>query len=183
MRSHLRQRAALALIVGLLAGACDTEALEPRVAPPVDLSRAVTLVDRTPLPSPAVSARAVAQARQRAAFERFLVDLGRYLASLKQRGPWSGPYDVTLEPDWYRWRALGQCETALNWRHRSASGRFEGAFGFYSGTWDTIVAGHGYPSGAHLAAPWQQLNAARAAKDRWGIDGWGCSPYWRNARP
>ena len=39
MRSHLRQRAALALIVGLLAGACDTEALEPRVAPPADLGR------------------------------------------------------------------------------------------------------------------------------------------------
>ena len=81
MRSHLRQRAALALIVGLLAGACDTESLEPRVAPPADLGHAVSLVDRTPLPAPGVSARLLAKARQRAAFEQFLIDLGLYLAA------------------------------------------------------------------------------------------------------
>ena len=56
----------------------------------------VLLVDRTPLPAPGVHAAVLARARQRAAFERFLVDLGRYLAAQGDPLP-GGPCPASID--------------------------------------------------------------------------------------
>lgn len=72
------------------------------------------------------------------------------------------------------WRAIGMCETQLNWQHNS--GTYQGAFGFYHGSWDAFRP-PGYPSEAYLASPWQQYQVALRIHARYGFTGWGC---WTN---
>jgi hypothetical protein len=69
------------------------------------------------------------------------------------------------------WRAIGECETQLNWRHDS--GTYQGAFGFYRGSWDAFKLA-GYPDEAYQASPWQQYQVALAIYNRYGFSGWGC---------
>jgi hypothetical protein len=63
------------------------------------------------------------------------------------------------------------CETHLNWRHNS--GTYQGAFGFYYGSWDAFKP-KGAPSAAYLATPRQQYRAALNIYRRYGFSGWGC---------
>ena len=69
------------------------------------------------------------------------------------------------------WWAIGMCETGLNWRHHSSS--YQGAFGFYSGSWDQFKPA-GYPAEAYEATPWQQYQVALRIWRRYGFSGWGC---------
>jgi hypothetical protein len=73
------------------------------------------------------------------------------------------------EPDWPFWQALGVCETSLNWAHRTAN--YQGAFGFYSGTWDTWADSR-FPAEANWAEPWQQVETGRYGRSVGGY--WGC---------
>lgn len=69
------------------------------------------------------------------------------------------------------WYAIGMCETRLNWRHNTQS--YEGAFGFYRGSWDDYKP-RGYPGDAWMATPKQQYRVARIIHSRFGYTGWGC---------
>lgn len=75
------------------------------------------------------------------------------------------------------WQNLAACESGSNppnWRHNS--GTYEGAFGFYYGSWDSFRL-PGYPRAAYLASPWQQWQVARRIAARYGLaEPWGC---WR----
>lgn len=78
---------------------------------------------------------------------------------------------------WYR---LAVCESGHNppnWHHDS--GTYQGAFGFYYGTWDQYRY-PGYPREAYNATPTQQYRVAlRVSRAIGGIRfGWGC---WRGA--
>jgi Transglycosylase-like domain len=82
----------------------------------------------------------------------------------------------TSRPDWmdYTWWRIGICESGQNppnWRHNS--GTFQGALGFYHGSWDAFRP-PGYPSEAYLATPWQQVQVAERIRARYGYSGWGC---------
>lgn len=81
-----------------------------------------------------------------------------------------------------KWQRIGACETGYgkrpgDWRWNS--GRYQGAFGFYHGSWDAFrkradpKAGP-YPSEAYLATPRQQYEVALAIWRRYGFNGWGC---------
>jgi hypothetical protein len=81
-----------------------------------------------------------------------------------------------------KWQRIGACETGYgrrpgNWRHNS--GTYQGAFGFYHGSWDAFVP-HAdrkaapYPSEAYLATPRQQYEVALAIYRMYGLSGWGC---------
>ena len=72
------------------------------------------------------------------------------------------------------WRAIAQCETQMNWQHNS--GTYQGAFGFYYGSWDAFRPA-GYPSEAYLASPWKQYQVALAIWRRYGYSGWGCHTH------
>ena len=78
------------------------------------------------------------------------------------------PRPSWLPPTWW---AIGMCETQLNWRHNS--GTYQGAFGFYRGSWDSFAPA-GYPSEAYNATPWQQYQVALRIWRRYGFSGWGC---------
>lgn len=69
------------------------------------------------------------------------------------------------------WWRIAVCETRANWRHDS--GRYEGAFGFYEGTWDTYRL-PGYPRDAYLATPRQQYAVARRVAAKHTLNAWGC---------
>ena len=73
------------------------------------------------------------------------------------------------------WRAIAICETprggAMNWQHNS--GTYQGAFGFYHGSWDDYKL-PGYPDEAYDATPWQQYQVALTIHARYGFSGWGC---------
>jgi hypothetical protein len=69
------------------------------------------------------------------------------------------------------WRAIIQCETQSNFQHNS--GTYQGAFGFYHGSWDAFRP-KGYPSEAYLATPWQQYRVALRIYARYRFTGWGC---------
>ena len=81
-----------------------------------------------------------------------------------------------------RWQRIGACETGYgrrpgNWRWDS--GTYQGAFGFYYGSWDAFVPlaarkARPYPSEAYLATPRQQYEVALAIWRRYGFSGWGC---------
>jgi hypothetical protein len=86
--------------------------------------------------------------------------------------------------DWLpdKWARIGACETGYgrrpgNWRWNS--GTYQGAFGFYHGSWDAFrvradpKAGP-YPSEAYLATPRQQYEVALAIWRAYGFSGWGC---------
>ena len=96
---HHARHLAICLTV-LTLTACTTNSLTPPPAPQRDLRAVVTLVDRRPvLPAPAASARALARARQRAAFEQFLTDWGRALEWIAARSdplP-GGPCPVSID--------------------------------------------------------------------------------------
>jgi len=81
-----------------------------------------------------------------------------------------------------KWQRLGACETGYgkrpgNWRWNS--GTYQGAFGFYYGSWDAFVPlaarkARPYPSEAYEATPRQQYEVALAIWRRYGFSGWGC---------
>jgi hypothetical protein len=77
------------------------------------------------------------------------------------------------------WINLAACESGSsppNWRHDS--GTYQGAFGFYYGTWDQYRLS-GYPSNAAQASPWQQWRVALRVAAKYGIASpWGC---WRGS--
>lgn len=50
---------------------------------------------------------------------------------------------------------------------------FQGAFGFYYGTWDQYKPA-GAPSEAYLATPRQQYQAAENVRSAHGYGAWGC---------
>jgi hypothetical protein len=78
------------------------------------------------------------------------------------------------------WQNLAACESGSNppnWRHNS--GTYEGAFGFYHGSWDSFRPAW-YPSSASDATPWQQWRVALRIAARYGIASpWGC---WRGSQ-
>lgn len=95
--------------------------------------------------------------------------------SSKPRPKWMTPVE---------W-AVGMCETGLNWRHNS--GTYQGAYGFYYGSWDQFKPS-GYPAEAYQATPWQQTVVARRIRARYGWSGWGCYThggyrYWMGRVP
>lgn len=88
-------------------------------------------------------------------------------------------------PSWLPsvWQRIGACETGYgrrpgrwNWN----SGRYQGAFGFFYGTWDSYrhradpKAGP-YPDDAYEATPRQQYEVALAVYRAVGIHAWGCA--------
>lgn len=98
------------------------------------------------------------------------------LATMSQAKPrnWQDRYEVWMPGHWQR---LAECESGSkppNWRHNS--GTYEGAFGFYHGSWDAFKP-PGYPSNAYQATPWQQYQVALRIAWRYGLASpWGC---WR----
>lgn len=87
-------------------------------------------------------------------------------------------------PSWLpdKWQRVGACETGYGQRPGRwdwNSGTYQGAFGFYHGSWDAFVpradrkAGP-YPSEAYLATPRQQYEVALAIWRMFGFSGWGC---------
>lgn len=68
-------------------------------------------------------------------------------------------------------RAVLLCETDMNWQHNS--GTYQGAPGFYHGSWDAFKPA-GYPAEAYQATPWEQTVVMRRIRDRFGWSGWGC---------
>jgi hypothetical protein len=79
----------------------------------------------------------------------------------------------TTRPAWLPkvWWAIGMCETRMNWRHHA--GAYEGAFGFYAGTYDTYRPA-GAPRAAYLATPRQQYRAALNTARVHSLNAWGC---------
>lgn len=80
------------------------------------------------------------------------------------------------------WQRVAHCEGGTrppqtpNWKHNS--GTYQGAFGFYYGSWDRFNT-FGFPREAYLATPWQQYKVALAIHARYGFTGWGC--YMNNS--
>lgn len=75
-----------------------------------------------------------------------------------------------------KWARIGACETGYGQRPGRwdwNSGTYQGAFGFYHGSWDAFRLA-GYPSEAYLATPRQQYEVALAIWRRYGFSGWGC---------
>lgn len=87
------------------------------------------------------------------------------LADSARGAPTPDPYLTPME-----W-AVGMCETKLNWKHRTRD--YQGAFGFYSGSWDAFRPA-GYPTEAYNATPRQQTVVMRRIRARYGWTGWGC---------
>lgn len=89
---------------------------------------------------------------------------------------WQWNYRAWMPAHWIR---LAQCESGSrgepNWRHDS--GTYEGAFGFYHGSWDQYKPVAWWPNSAANATPWQQFVVARRIAARFGLASpWGC---WR----
>lgn len=86
--------------------------------------------------------------------------------------------------DWMpaKWQRIGACETGYGKRPGRFdwnSGTYQGAFGFYHGSWDAFVSSADpkagpYPSEAYEATPRQQYEVALAIWRRFGFSGWGC---------
>ena len=89
---------------------------------------------------------------------------------------WQWRYRVWMPAHWIR---LAECESGArppNWKHNS--GTYQGAFGFYYGSWDRFKPVSWWPRDAHLASPWQQYRTALRIHARYGFSGWGC---WQGA--
>jgi hypothetical protein len=87
---------------------------------------------------------------------------------------WQWKWQVWL-PD--KWQRIGACETGYGKRPGRwdwNSGTYQGAFGFYHGSWDQFKPVSWWPRDAHLATPWQQYQTALAIWRRYGFSGWGC---------
>lgn len=85
--------------------------------------------------------------------------------------PWQWRWKVFTPPMFQR---LARCESGAwppNWRHDS--GTYEGAYGFWYGTWDQYKL-PGYPSSAAAANPFQQWQVARRLFRLYGYSPWGC---------
>ncbi len=75
-----------------------------------------------------------------------------------------------------KWARIGACETGYGkppGRWDWNSGTYQGAFGFYTGTWDAYKPS-GAPSEAYLATPRQQYQAALNVAAVHGYGAWGC---------
>lgn len=75
-----------------------------------------------------------------------------------------------------KWQRIGACETGYGKRPGSwtwNSGTYQGAFGFFHGTWDQYKP-EGAPSEAYLATPRQQYQAALNVYAAHGYGAWGC---------
>jgi len=89
---------------------------------------------------------------------------------------WQWQYRVWMPKHWINLAACESGSNPPNWRHNS--GTYEGAFGFYHGSWDDFRPKR-YPSSANLATPWQQWRVALRIAARYGIaEPWGC---WRGS--
>lgn len=109
------------------------------------------------------------------AYERWLAAEGEVLAAINAAWP---RYD--------EWVRIGVCESGHNppnWQHNS--GTYQGALGFYWGSWDAYEAGEvpgfswsykdlGFPADADDATPLQQMVVAERIFDDHGLSGWGC---------
>ena len=87
---------------------------------------------------------------------------------------WQWKWQVWL-PD--KWQRVGACETGYGKRPGRwdwNSGTYQGAFGFYHGSWDQFKPVSWWPREAYLATPWQQYQTALAIHRRFGFSGWGC---------
>lgn len=76
-----------------------------------------------------------------------------------------------------KWARIGACETGYGQRPGRwdwNSGTYQGAFGFYHGTWDQYKSA-GAPSEAYLATPREQYQAALNVYAAHGYGAWGCS--------
>lgn len=87
---------------------------------------------------------------------------------------WQYRWQVWLPAKWQR---IGACETGYgkrpgDWQWNS--GTYQGAFGFYHGSWDQFKPVSWWPREAYLATPWQQYQTALAIHRRYGFSGWGC---------
>lgn len=109
----------------------------------------------------------------------------RYLAHVLQRKAYGlrRAHARWVEYHWHwwkwlpdKWQRIGACETGYGKRPGQwtwNSGRFQGAFGFYYGTWDQYKP-RGAPSEAYLATPRQQYEAALNVAGVHGYGAWGC---------
>lgn len=76
-----------------------------------------------------------------------------------------------------KWQRIARCETHKgqyvpgDWRHNS--GTYQGAFGFYHGTWDGYKP-EGFPAEAYQATPRQQYIVALNVYAEHGYGAWGC---------
>jgi hypothetical protein len=86
---------------------------------------------------------------------------------------WQWRTDVWLPQGWAN---IARCETGTTWTWNS--GTYQGAFGFYHGSWDQFKPVRSWPSEAYLASPWQQYQTALAIYRRYGLSGWGCRGAW-----
>ena len=86
---------------------------------------------------------------------------------------WQWRTDVWLPRGWAN---IARCETGTRWDWNS--GTYQGAFGFYHGSWDQFKPVRSWPSEAYLASPWQQYQTALAIWRRYGLTGWGCARAW-----
>lgn len=89
------------------------------------------------------------------------------------------------KPAWmstFAW-SVAMCETQLRYKHRAGS--YEGAWGWYAGTWD-LDKPAGYPDHAYQASPRQQHRVfliGRAKGRYWGCIHNGGYRYWTNRVP
>lgn len=92
----------------------------------------------------------------------------------RRKDAWQWEYKKWMPAVWQR---IAHCEGGTrppadpNWKHNS--GTYQGAMGFYHGSWDAFRP-KGYPSEAYLATPWQQYRVALRIHNRYGFTGWGC---------
>ena len=115
----------------------------------------------------------VYQARPKSACPRYLLHIRKAKARAAHRA-WNAYFHYHYAwSDWLPrlWYAIGMCETQLNWAHNS--GTYQGAFGFWYGTWDSYKP-RGAPSEAYNATPRQQYQAALNVAARVGLGAWGC---------
>lgn len=115
----------------------------------------------------------------------------RYLAHVLQRKAraWRLRAErwVAYHYDWRswlpaKWQRIGACETGYGRRPGQwtwNSGTYQGAFGFYHGSWDAFRAradrkAGPYPAEAYNATPRQQYEVALAIYRAYGFSGWGC---------
>lgn len=88
---------------------------------------------------------------------------------------WQWKYQVWMPPVYQR---IAHCEGGTrppqtpNWSHDS--GIYQGAFGFYYGTWDSYKPVASWPGNAAQASPWQQYRTALRVQADVGFYAWGC---------
>lgn len=109
----------------------------------------------------------------------------RYLAHVLQRKAYAARKAYTRWVDYHwnwqswlpdKWARIGACETGYGRRPGQwtwNSGTYQGAFGFYTGTWDQYKP-RGAPSEAYQATPRQQYQCALNVYAAHGYGAWGC---------